>query len=278
VHLFLSFYLFWLNNGSFVPINQEEEMKSHLAIELSEHAVHFARLNDGQVQSVDKFSFKDKIDYRYKEQLDQFLIEKGLREIEFDEYSLSWYSIHSTLLPNNVFGESKPEDLFRLCYSEDIPSGDIDYNRIPELSVVNVFAIPHWVKSFFVIKFPRIVIQQEGSHLLHGIFAGSTFKMKAVICLHRDSFSLVIAHANELEFYSQFVFQSLDDIVYNFMFTLQQKNFFDQNGSIVVYNGVGGNEGQDEELKSRLSVLKDLKSFAIKISDHLLLNYQTLCV
>lgn len=253
-------------------------MKNHLAIELSETAVHFARIEDAVVKSIDRFSFKDKIDYRYKEQLDQFLTEKGFREIEFDEYSLSWYSMQSTLLPNNVFGESNSEDLFRLCYSEDIPANHIDYNRIPELSIVNVYAIPLWVKSFFVIKFPRIVIQHEGSHILHGIFSGSTYKMKAVISLHDHSFSLVIANENGLQFYSQFDLQTVDDVVYHFMYTLQQKKYIGQSGSILLYAGVGAAETQLTELKEKLTSLKDLSTFKIEINSHLLLNYQTLCV
>ena len=42
-------------------------MKSQLAIEISESAVRFACLNDGEVQSVDFFEFKDKTDLGYKE-------------------------------------------------------------------------------------------------------------------------------------------------------------------------------------------------------------------
>ena len=59
-------------------------MRSQLAIEISENAVRFARLEDGQVVSVDLFNFKDKTDVRYKEQLDDIVKEKGYRDIEFD--------------------------------------------------------------------------------------------------------------------------------------------------------------------------------------------------
>jgi hypothetical protein len=253
-------------------------MKTQLAIEISEVAVHFAQIEDGIVQSVDKFSFKDKIDYRYKEQLDQIFLEKGYKEKEFDEYSLSWYSIHSTLLPNNVFSETKPEDLFRLCYSTTISNDDIDYNRIPELSVVNVFEIPKWVKSFFVMKFPRIVIQHEGSHMLHGIFAGSTFKLSSYLIIHDTSFSLIITSVNDLQFYSQFEFQSIDDIVYHFIFTMQQKSFFGKEGTVTLCSGVGSSEDQMVELKTKLESLKDLSTYKIRINSQIILNYQTLCV
>lgn len=253
-------------------------MKSQLAIELSESAVTFASIENGVIQSVDKFHFKDKIDYRYKEQLEQIFIEKGYRERSYDEYSLSWYSLYSTLLPNNVFEETKTDQLFQLCYKEIIPHETIDYNRIPELAIVNVFSIPLWVKSFFVIKFPRIVIQHEGSHLLHGIFSGSTYKLKATIVLHDASFNLVLANESGLQFYAHFDFQSAEDVIYHFMYTLQQNGFLGQKGTLTICTSVGSTEEMATEIKSKLSSLSDLASFNIEINSHLLLNFQTLCV
>jgi len=253
-------------------------MKTQLAIELSENAVRFASIEDGVVQAVDNFIFKDKIDYRYKEQLDKIFSEKGYKEMVFDEYSLSWYSTFSTILPNNVFAETNLEALFILCFSEVVPHNNIDYNRIPELGIVNAFAIPLWVKSFFVIKFPRIVIQHEGSHLLHGIFSGSTFNFQAVIILHETSFNLVITYENGLQFYSHFNFDSIDDVVYNFIFSVQQKNLLGHAGNLIISAGVGSNDQQAIELKLKLASLTDLKTCKISINSHLILNYQTLCV
>jgi hypothetical protein len=253
-------------------------MKSQLAIELSENAVNFASIEDGVVISIDKFTFKDKIDYRYKEQLNQIFIEKGYSEKSYDEYSLSWYSICSTLLPNNVFAEVKPDELLRLCYSGEIPQDNVDYNRIPELAVVNVYTIPLWVKSFFVVKFPRIVIQHEGSHLLHGIFSGYISKLNISIVIHELSFNLVITNGEGLQFYSQFDFQMIDDLVYHLVYTLQQKNLLNQAGNLTVCSGVGSTDEQAVELKQKLESLKDLKLFKIEINSHLLLNFQTLCV
>ena len=253
-------------------------MKSQLAIELSENAVNFASIEDGVVISIDNFTFKDKIDYLYKEQLNHIFTEKGYREKSYDEYSLSWYSIHSTLLPNNVFAEVKPNELLRLCYSGEIPHDTIDYNRIPELAVVNVYTIPLWVKSFFVVKFPRIVIQHEGSNLLHGIFSGSIYNLNISIVIHNSAFNLVIANGEGLQFYSQFDFQMIDDLVYHLVYTLQQKNLLNQAGNLTICSGVGSTDEQAVELKQKLESLKDLKLFKIEINSHLLLNFQTLCV
>ena len=253
-------------------------MKSQLAIELSENAVNFASIQDGVVLSIDKFTFRDKIDYRYREQLNQIFTDKGYKEKNYDEYSLSWHSIYSTLLPNNVFAEVKSEDLLKLCYSGEISQDNIDYNRIPELAIVNVYTIPLWVKSFFVVKFPRIVIQHEGSHLLHGIFSGSISTLNVSIVIHDSSFNLVITNKEGLQFYSQFDFQMIDDLIYHLVYTLQQKKLLNHNGNLTIYPGVGSTDEQAIELKHKLESLKDLKLFKIEINSHLLLNYQTLCV
>ena len=119
-------------------------MKSQLAIEISENAVRFARLLDTEVQSVDVFFFKDKTDVRYKEQLDDIVKDKGYRNEEFDDYSLSWCSSFSSLLPNNVYSEVNEEDVISLAFKDKIPHDSIDHNRIPELSIVNIHQTPHF--------------------------------------------------------------------------------------------------------------------------------------
>ena len=184
-------------------------MKSQLAIEISENAVRFARLLDTEVQSVDVFFFKDKTDVRYKEQLDDIVKDKGYRNEEFDDYSLSWCSSFSSLLPNNVYSEVNEEDVISLAFKDKIPHDSIDHNRIPELSIVNIFSIPLWVKSFFVIRFPRIVMQHEGSHLLHGLLSAGSFNLQVAIVLHEDNFNITISNKNELLFYSYFDYQNI---------------------------------------------------------------------
>ena len=64
-------------------------MKSQLAIELSENSVKFTTIQDGLVETIDNFVFKDKIDYQYKEQLERIFQEKKYKERDFDDYSLS---------------------------------------------------------------------------------------------------------------------------------------------------------------------------------------------
>ncbi len=253
-------------------------MKTQLAVEISENAVRFARLEDGSVVGVDFLRFTDKVDYRYKEVLDEFVREKGYREQEYDDYSLSWCSKLSTLLPSNVYNEVNSDALMKLCFHQNIPTDTLDHNRIPELSIVNVFAIPLWVKSFFVIRFPRIVIQHEGSHILHGLLSKNAFSLQVGVVLHESVFSVTITKENGLKFYAYFEYESADDIVYHLMLTLQQKELLNKKGVIHLCASVGTSDESVIAVKLLLDKLKDLKQFNTKINSHLLLNFQSLCV
>jgi len=253
-------------------------MKSQLVIEISDSAVRFACLKGGEVQSVDFLKFKDKTDIGYKEALDVFVKSKGYREVDYDDYSLSWCTEISSLIPNNVYSETSSEDILRLSYNEVVPQGYLDHNRIPELSIVNVFSIPLWVKSFFVIRFPRIIIQHEGSHLLHGLLNTSTFTLQVSLVLHEDNFNITITNSNDLEFYSYFDYENEDDIIYHLMYCLQQKNLLNKKGTILLCAGVGANDQLIISLKLKLDKIKDLGQLKHKINSHLLLNYQSLCV
>lgn len=249
----------------------------HLSIELSENAVRFSSIVNETVKFYD-YNFNDRKDYRYKEQLTEFLIESGLKELEYDECVVSWSSFRSTLIPANVFGESKPEHLFRLCYGNDIPASEIDYNRIPEQGVVNLYEIPLWVKSFFVIKYPRSIIQHEGSHMIRGIFSEPSFKLRSTIIVYQNYFLMSIVKENKLQFYSMFEFQTTDDIVYHLMFTLQQKEFIQENSTIQLYSGVGSSSELENELSQKLKSLPDMKNNSILILNDFIINSQKLCV
>lgn len=253
------------------------DIVKHLSIELSDIAVRFTSMNHGAINK-HEFIFKDKKDYRYKEQLEEFLIETGLKNQEFDEQTVSWSAFRSTLIPANIFGESKPENLFKLCYGTDVPVAHIDYNRIPEQGLVNLYEIPLWVKSFFVIKFPRSIIQHEGSHLIRGVFSESSFKLKSTLVIYHNYFLLTIVKENKLQFYSMFDYQEVDDIIYHLMFTLQQKEFLQENGTIQLCAGVGSDTNKINDLSTKLGMLADMKNSAILVNNDFIINSQKLCV
>ena len=249
----------------------------HLSIEISDHAVRFVSDSSG-IHLRKEYTFSDKKDYRYKEQLEEYFSDSGLKNHDFDEYTVSWSAFRSTLIPANIFGESKPEVLFKLCYGSETPISHIDYNRIPEQGLVNLYEIPLWVKSFFVLKFPRSIIQHEGSHVVRGIFSESSFKLKSTLIVYSNYFLLTIVKENKLHFYSMFDFQELDDIVYHLMFTLQQKDFIGETGTIQLVPGVGTETFKMDTLAQKLEQLSDLKKSTIEVKSDFITNSQKLCV
>jgi hypothetical protein len=60
----------------------------HIFIELSENTVRFF-VNSGDLIQTFEFTFTDKKDYRYKEQLDDFLEQAGLKLQDFEECTIS---------------------------------------------------------------------------------------------------------------------------------------------------------------------------------------------
>jgi len=249
----------------------------HLLIELSDNAVRFAESSENSIRKFD-FIFRDKKDYRYKEQLDEFLIESGLKNVDFEEVSISWSGFRTTLVPSNIFSESNPESIFQLCFGKEISASTIDYNRIPEHGIVNVFDIPLWVKSFFVVRYPRSVIQHEGSHLVRGMLNESSFKLKSILIIYDDYFLLGIVKENKLHFYSLFNFLEIDDIVYHFMFTLQQKELTKEKGNIQLIPGVGSSMEKMNEIEKKLSSFQGFEKGSITINSDFISNTQKQCV
>lgn len=250
--------------------------KNHLAIDINASAVRFVKLNGDFVLQEKVFSFLDKQDYRYKQQLEDFWNQTGWKEPDFDDISLSWSEKQTTLVPANVFNESDKESIFLLSYGKTVQNEEIDYNRIPMQGLVNVYSIPFWVKSFFVLRFPRIVIQHEGTHLIRGLFSGQTFKLKSKLVLHENHFLLVMAKENNLKFYSSFEWNTIEDIVYYYSFSIQQQGYNQQLNELEVVAGAG-TVIDLEQLKTALESIHG-KDLVFQTNTHLVEKYQQLCV
>lgn len=250
--------------------------KTHLAIDINTSAVRFVKLTGDFIVQEKAFIFGDKQDYRYKQQLEEFWKETDWKETDFDDISLSWSEKQTTLVPVNVFNESDKDTIFSLSFGKQAQNGEIDYNRIPVQGLINVFSIPLWLKSFFVIRFPRIVIQHEGTHLIRGVFSGQTFKLKTKLIVHESHFLMLIVKENELKFYSSFEWSSIEDIIYYYSFAIQQLGFSEQLNEVEIHTG-SGSQADWNELKKALETIHSSK-LSVQISNHLVEKYQQLCV
>ena len=213
-----------------------------------------------------------------KIELERHLSEHSYLSQDFDEYFLSFSSNKSTLVPNNIFAESSSSAIHKLCFGSSADSNDIDYNRIAEVGVVNVFEIPNWIKAFFILKYPRIIIQHEGSFIVRKMLNKNAFKLKATISLHSDFFQLSIVKHSKLEFYSFFDFQNDEDILYHLLFVLQQKELTGEAGLIELISSSKDNTDLLHNLEKNILRIKEINQMKVEKTVSYIQKAQALCV
>lgn len=251
---------------------------THLAIQLAEHAIHFVSIRDSIVINESFISFEQDSDAHKKETLNNHFSENSFLTDDFEEITLSWSFKKTTLVPNAIFADSTPTAIFELCYGKESLKHDIDYNRISELSVINVYEIPEWIKHYFVLKFPRIIIQHEGSHIIRKNLSQNAFKLKGTVVLYQGYFNLTIVKHNNLEFYSSFDYQNHEDVIYHLMFALQQKEMTNENGTLEFIAGPGIDNSILEKINKDIARIKDLQKLKVNQPEHFIAKSQLLCV
>jgi len=252
--------------------------KKQLIVDIDRDSVRFTRLDGISVEQQFHFEFKDKTDFGYKNQLDLFLVKTDFRSMDWDEYSLSWFSEKSTLLPFSIYNETNPIKVFELAYGKGTSDDDIDFNRIPEFSVTNIYEIPLWVKSFFVMRFPRIIMQHEGSHAIRGLISGAGSDLNLLLSLHENHFLILATHNKELKYYNTFEYQTAEDIIYHTAHLIQQNNWQDVKGNFRFVHSLLSTTEKVAEIKKLFEKLPPFKNFSFQESKNLLSQFQILCV
>ncbi|MGB1104789.1 MAG: DUF3822 family protein [Crocinitomicaceae bacterium] len=208
-----------------------------------------------------------------KDKIQPFL-DDPIFQYEFQNYSLAAGGSRNTLIPTDLFSHTAPKDVFKLNYP--LPHDNLDYNRIPELGIVNIYELPLWIKSLFVIKFPRVKITHRSTVLLKGIFDQPVFSPKIHLLVENDQFYYIITNRSKLIYYNRFDYKELSDIVYYLLFVLEQKELELKDFEIKVY-------GQSTTWDQK-SAFEDLIKTTITLSplvekgELFLLSKQLLCV
>jgi hypothetical protein len=196
----------------------------------------------------------------------------------FENVTLAWCNPQSTLVPSSVFSETTAQEIIKLCFGSDAALSSIDHNRIYEMSAVNVYTIPDWVKSVMVLKYPQIIMQHAGTHHVRNVLHSDAFYTKVTIVVFPEYFQLTIVKHNKLEFYASFDYQTSEDIVYHVNFVLQQKELLNEKGSIEL--GAIGliNEDVVTQIEQSMSSLKHLNQMKFEQLPDYLFKSQLLCV
>lgn len=209
-------------------------------------------------ESFDKESISEQLKHEY-------------RDWEFEAFCATIGQSRNTLVPVELFNHSKAADIFKLNFSE--PHENLDYNRIPELGITNIYEVPLWLKSNLIRNYPRIKMVHPVTVLLKGIFDSPTFSPKMHLYIDDDSFYFFITEQSKLQYYNQFDFTNLADMVYHILFVLEQKEYNQKDLKLHVY-------GKNEKWET-LPQLQKFFQNKIKIEsnfEHFLSTKQLLCV
>ncbi len=206
--------------------------KNQLIIQLSENFCSLAELSSGKLKILDSILFREKKDFQYKETLKLFFDKNITSSVEYDEISVSWITPNALLTPANIFSPSEIESLFSACFNKTVSKAELDYNRMMESSLVTIYEIPLWVKSFFIMRFPRIVIQHEYSHTLRGILKQNSANSNIQVSIFPEEMILTMINKNEIILCNSYEINHLNDIIYYLTFAMQQEKLTDSKGLI----------------------------------------------
>lgn len=197
---------------------KEEAFKHALCMDLTQDKFRFSIVDP---KSKEEF-YHEEISLHdcTKEELKAHL-NHALFDLEFATYSLSAGSERNTLIPTSLFNFSDVDHIFKLNYP--LPHEQLDYNRLAELSIVNIYEMPLWIKSLFVVRFPRIKILHRSTVILRGVFDQAIFKPKINLFVEEGQFYLLITDKSKLTFFNRFDYKSIADLVYYVLFVLEQK-------------------------------------------------------
>lgn len=255
-----------------MSIRKEEAYQHVLSLHLQPSKLSVAVLNK------DSKKIRHQRDFDFTE-FSREAIEPIFKSEEF--FSYDYHSLcaatggnRSTLIPVDLFNHSKAEDVFKLNYPA--PFDNLDYNRIPEIGIVNIYELPIWMKSLFVIKFPRIKIVHPVTVILKGVFNQPTFSPKMHVILEADSFYFLITSKSKLQYFNRFDYTNIADMVYHILFVLEQKEL-DQKGMNLCLYGVRPAWEKLEELQSFFKNPIKLSSNSEE-AENFILAKQLLCV
>jgi hypothetical protein len=208
----------------------------HLAFIVSETSVSFAEVlrSSGVLlkQAVIQFTSSDI--QSIKDSVANFLQSNAIENSNYEDVTLAFCSSDQALFPLAIFNEVGAEVLANAVFESEFEKEELDFNRIMEHSMVNVYRVPLWVKSFFVMRFPTITIQHERTMLTRFTLLENAFKPKVTLMYDQDHFGIVVTRHNELVFSNSYRYQSSEDVVYYLQFAIAKLNI--QDSTLDVHN------------------------------------------
>jgi hypothetical protein len=250
--------------------------KLQLAFELTSHSFTITEIRDHEVTILNHTSFSSSSEREMKQAIQLALSVIPLTE-KFEEFTLSWVSKQCVVVPTPIFKASSSYAIYSACFSKEAITNDLDYNVISEGNCVTVFEIPLWLKSFFILHYPRIIIQHAMSHTLRSVLE-KVNTTEIHLAIYSNFFHLVLVKGNQLLIANTYDFTNEDDLLYYISFCIQQNELSFDKGFIHIHLS----EESDNELVNAFYIkwktISNFKSYSFHNTPYSLTKQQLTCV
>jgi hypothetical protein len=234
--------------------------KKHYCFAISNDFCSVVERVDTEYKYLGGSQFDSKNQILIKEQFAHFIQELNTPIFEADEISVAWMTENSSLIPSSVYESSMTRDIYLANFNELKPEHELNYNRISNLSIVNVYEQASWLKSFFVVRYPRVVIQHQHSMEIKALCEKNTYQLSVEVSILPTGMNITIMEKNELLFCNAFSYSHENDLVYYLTFTLQQLQLSETKGKLNLAIHPLCTEIKQESLETKLKSLPNLQN------------------
>jgi hypothetical protein len=208
--------------------------KKQLCFLISHDFCSFVLIQNEDIILYEKVNFDNKNEEIIKDDLISTLKKVDLVKFNVDYLTISVLTAKTTILPSSVFQIAHLKNYFLASFENLNPNHSIDFNRISKLSIVTIYEISNWIKSFFVLRFPSVSIQNFATIVINGMLEINSNELSINISIFSDIIFITIIEKNELLFCNNFSVNNENDVIYYLGFTLQQLKLTDKKGKIVI--------------------------------------------
>lgn len=233
--------------------------KKHYCFAISDDFCSVAERYDTEFNYLGGLFFSSKNQALIKEQFTRFIEELKVPIFEAEDLSVAWITENSSLIPSSVYESSMKKDIYLANFNELKPEHELNYNRISNFSIVNVYEQASWLKSFFVVRFPRVVIQHQHSMEIKALFEKKTYQLSVEVSILPSAMNIIIIEKNELLFCNVFSYSHENDLIYYLTFTLQQLKLSETKGKLNLAIHPLCSEIKQESFEAKLTSIPNLQ-------------------
>jgi hypothetical protein len=254
-------------------------MNTHqLIFELTPFSISISELQGTNATQKATLLFSGKTEHEMKGELTDFFQNQSFLN-SYTDYSLSWVSDQSVLIPMSIFKNEYAATFFETCFVRKSLLSSVSYNVIQEKSLVNVFEIPSWITPFFVRKFPRIVILHGLTSLIRGEqdYPGKGHFVH--LAIYKQFVYILIKENHHIQFSNSFSYKTADDVLYYTSFVLKQESLSVDMCTLKIHLAAECNNDITTDFIENWNLISDFKQInRLPITPNSLVKHHLSCV